>query len=113
MSFGSHWLEVLGLVLSVLFSVWPLLLLIPIPLGSNNNGRRMLRVWMTVAFLRILLLWGPIPYTSFEPEPIYSLLFIMAGCMLVGLGLVRRIRTQRQQRSGSEFSPGEHISRAS
>ncbi len=112
MGWGSESIEVLGLILSVFYSVWPLVLLIPLPLGGNGNSRRMLRVWMTLAFLRILLL-GVLPYTSFQPEPLYSLLFILAGCFLIGLGFARRIKEVRRVRAPSGLAPAEGMNRSS
>ncbi|MBN1641971.1 MAG: restriction endonuclease [Anaerolineae bacterium] len=89
----------LGAAFSLLFMLWPLLLL---GLLDQRRGRltAALGAWTIVAGIRVAMLFLPsvLPLAITIPEPWNTVLFVVTGAVLWGLWVWRRQRTQSRMR---------------
>jgi len=82
MDLGVRLSDVLPFFFSTLFGFWPLLVLSPIT-WRRPHVRALLGMWGLVALVRIAKALFPGPGLSFIPEPLSTILFIVAGVGLV------------------------------
>lgn len=84
-----------------IFGIWWLVLVSPITAKSRrrkrNFRREILGAWVFLAVLRGILLFNPAPmHNYFVPEPLNTILFVVAGIGLFTLYLLTRIRNRQQ-----------------
>jgi hypothetical protein len=96
MDLGVRLSDVLPFFFSTLFGFWPLLVLSPIT-WRRPHVRAFLEMWGLVALVRVAKALFPGPGLSFIPEPLSTILFIVAGVGLVIAFLAARRRLSVQK----------------
>lgn len=106
---GFDYLQIFSGVLSVVFSLWPLLLLAPLQRLSGTRRSRalslgsillwMLGMWAFLAVIRVLLVLSTLPILAlFVREPLNTAIFVAVGGVLIVLKLGRDFWLRRDIR---------------
>lgn len=103
---GLDYLQVFSYTASLLFTLWPLMLLAPLQGAVPTRRSRavswgrilfaMLMVWLFLAAVRIFLIFVNLPILAlFFPEPLNTIVFFVAGVILFALKFGRDLLQRR------------------
>ena len=92
MDLGIRLIDIIFPMFGFLFPLWPFFVLVPI-LSKGHVLVKMLVVWAVFLLVRIVLVFSPLPTIDFLiREPINSLVFLIAGGIIILTIVIRRMR---------------------
>ena len=92
MDLGIRLIDIIFPMFGFLFPFWPFFVLVPI-LSKGRVLAKMLVVWAAFLIVRFVLVFSPLPTIDFLiREPINSLVFLIAGGIIILTIVIRRMR---------------------